>query len=50
MKVGDLVKLSLDTRNIGVIHKIWMNYCFVQWGDGSRQHHQRDLRVVKKCP
>ena len=50
MKVGDLVKHKYINK-IGVIHKVWMNYRFVQWADGSRQqHHQRDLRAVKKCP
>jgi len=50
MKIGDLVKHKYINK-IGVIHKVWMNYHFVQWADGSRQqHHQRDLRAVKKCP
>ena len=49
MQVGDLVKHKYINK-IGVIHKVWMNYYFVQWGDGSRYHQQEDLRAVKKCP
>ena len=49
MQVGDLVKHKYINK-IGVITEVWMNYRFVQWGDGNRQHHQRDLIAVKKCP
>ena len=49
MKVGDLVKHKYINK-IGVIDKVWRNYRVVEWVDGSRQHHQRDLIAVKKCP
>jgi len=49
MKIGDLVRHK-GGGLIGVVYKVWMNYCFVQWADGNREHSIRiyDLEVINE--
>ena len=46
MKVGDLV-IHIYSKRIGVVFKVWLNYCWVHFEDGKSQHSIKNSCLEK---